>query len=392
LVRDEAKLSRVREMMRLEGLDALVLRLPENVTYLSDAWCGRGLTYLVFPLKKDPVLIHPAGETLPPTWVPDVRLYKWETFEHLGDSLKVGSENVLKALSNLGIDSGVIGVEVAWEFVLSSPLRYELNVIGERTLATLRQKLAGHELKDASALLIQARSIKTNAEVKALRKANRIARIGLETFEKSLRPGLSEIELSTKIEHEIIAQGIMKHRANRVVACAFVASGPSTAEAYKYVIGNTRRRLRRGDLVMLELDVVADGYSSDTTRTFVVGKPGKKQIDLLEAVLDSETTAISSIKPEVSAAEVARISIEVIRRHGLSKYLVHRLGHGIGVGVHEPIPALHVESRDILKPGMVHSVEPGIYGQKFGGIRIEDDILDTDLGSDCLSDFRRIQE
>lgn len=392
MVRDEAKLSRVREMMRLEGLDALVLRLPENVTYLSDAWCGRGLTYLVFPLEKDPVLVHPAGETLPPTWVPEVRLYKWETFEHLGDSLKVGSDNVFKALSDLGINSGEIGVEAAWEFVLSSPLRYELNVIGERTLAALRQKLAGHELKDASALLIQARSIKTDAEVKALRKANRIARIGLETFEKSLRPGLSEIELSTKIEHEIIMQGVMKHRANRVVACAFVASGPSTAEAYKYVVGNTRRRLRRGDLVMLELDVVADGYSSDTTRTFVVGKPAKKQMALLEAVLDSETTAISSIKPEVKAAEIARISIEAIRRHGLSKYLVHRLGHGIGVGVHEPIPALHVESRDVLKPGMVHSVEPGIYGKDIGGIRIEDDVLDTEDGAQYLSNFPRIQE
>ncbi len=392
MVRDEAKLSRVREMMRLEGLDALVLRLPENVTYLSDAWCGRGLTYLVFPLEKDPVLIHPAGETLPPTWVPDVRLYKWETFEHLGDSLKVGSENVLKALSDLGIDSGAIGVEVAWEFVLSSPLRYELNVIGERTLAALRQKLAGHELKDASALLIQARSIKTDAEVKALRKANRIARIGLETFEKSLRPGVPEIELSTKIEREIITQGVVKHRANRVTACAFVASGPSTAEAYKYVVGNTRRKMRRGDLVMLELDVVADGYSSDTTRTFVVGNPGKKQMALLEAVLDSETTAISSIKPEVKAAEIARISIEAIRRHGLSKYLVHRLGHGIGVGVHEPIPALHVESRDVLKPGMVHSVEPGIYGKKIGGVRIEDDVLDTEDGAQYLSNFRRIQE
>ena len=212
------------------------------------------------------------------------------------------------------------------------------------------------------------------------------------TFERSLKPGLSEIELSTKIEHEIITQGIMKQHANRVVACAFVASGPSTAEAYKYVVGNSRRKMRRGDLVMLELDVVADGYSSDTTRTFVVGKPNRKQASLLEAVLDSEATAISSIKPEVRAAKIAQISIEVIRRHGLGEYLVHRLGHGIGVGVHEPIPALHVESKDILKPGMVHSVEPGIYGPKIGGIRIEDDVLDTERGSEYLSNFPRMQE
>jgi Xaa-Pro dipeptidase len=379
-------------MMRTEGLAALVLRLPENVTYLSDAWSGRGLTYLVFPLERNPVLIHPAGETLPPTWVSDVRLYKWETFEHLGSALNVGSEQVLKALTDIGIDSGAIGVEEAWEFILSSPLRYELNVIGQKTLTALRTKLKGYEVKDASGLLTQARSIKTAKEVKALKKANRIARIGLETFERNLKPGLTEIELSTKIEREIVTRGVIEHRANRVVACAFVVSGPSTSEAYKYVVGNTRRKLKHSDLALLELDVVADGYSSDTSRTFVVGKPNKKQTPLLEAVLDSESTAISSIKPGISAAKIARVSIDVIRRHGLGKYLVHRLGHGIGVGVHEPIPALHIESSDFLKPGMVHSVEPGVYGPKIGGIRIEDDILDTERGTEYLSNFPRIQE
>lgn len=184
----------------------------------------------------------------------------------------------------------------------------------------------------------------------------------------------------------------MKFRANHVVACAFVASGPSTAEAYKYAVGNTRRKMRRGELVMLELDVIVDGYSSDTTRTFVVGNPSKKQRMLLEAVLDSESSAIAAIRPGIRAAEIARRANKVIENHGLSEYLVHRLGHGIGVAVHEPIPALHVESKDVLKPGMVHSVEPGIYGRKIGGVRIEDDILDTNRGSEYLSDFPRIPE
>jgi Xaa-Pro dipeptidase len=123
-----------------------------------------------------------------------------------------------------------------------------------------------------------------------------------------------------------------------------------------------------------------------------VGKPSKEQRMLLEAVLDSESSAIEAIEPEASAAEIARTSIEAIQRHGLSAYLVHRLGHGIGVGVHEPIPALHIESKDILQPGMVHSVEPGIYGKKIGGIRIEDDILDTKKGAEYLSNFPRLPD
>ena len=389
---DQVKIDRVREAMRQEGLVALVLRLPENVTYLSGAWCGRGLTYLVFPFEKDPVLIHPVGEPLPPTWIKDVKFYKWETYEHLGSSLELGTDYVHGTLSEMGIHSGMIGVEQGWELVLGSTLRYEVNVVGERTVNMLRQKLSSFTLKDASHLLITARSVKTDVEVETLRKANRIARVGLATFHDDLKPGLTEVELSTRIEQRIVSEGVLKQKANRVIACAFLASGRATAFAYKYVPGKGRRKLRRGDLVLLELDVVADGYSSDTTRTFVVGKPNRRQRALLEAVLESETTAISAIKPGARASEVAEVSIEVIRRHRLSNYLVHRLGHGIGVGIHEPIPALHVESKDILLPGMVHSVEPGIYGPRIGGVRIEDDILDTRKGAEYLSDYLRLQE
>jgi len=390
--RDEKKLERIRNAMRSEGLNGLVLRIPENISYISDAWPGRGLTYLVVPNDRNPILIHPSGETVPETWVDDLRLYKWETYEHLGDSLTAGVNEVHRALMDLEIGSGVIGIERGWEHFLGTPLRYEMMVVGEKTTTALQSRLTGYELKNVSPLLVLARSVKTEGEVVALRKVNRIARVGLKAFERNLKPGLTEVQLSLRIENEIITQGIMKFHARHVVACAFVASGPSTAEAYKYVVGNTKRKLRRGDLVMLELDVVADGYSSDTTRTFVVGKPNKRQRALLEAVLDSESSAIADIRPGVSAAEIARRSIEVIQKHGLSNYLVHRLGHGIGVAVHEPIPALHVESNDRLMPGMVHSVEPGIYSKKFGGVRIEDDILDTERATEYLSNFTRIQE
>ena len=347
---------------------------------------------MIFPVDREPILIHPAGETLPRTWVKNVKLYKWETYEYLGDSLRTGTKEVQKSLEELGVRTGTIGIEEGWEHFLGTPLRYEIAVIGAKTTAALRERLISYGIRDASQLLVQSRSVKTELEIQALKKANRIARVGLETFERNLKPGLTEIELSSKIEHAIVTEGVVKFRAQHVVACAFVASGRSTVEAYKYVIGNSSRKLKRGDLVMLELDVVADGYSSDTTRTFVVGKPSKRQRALLEAVLDSESSAITAIKPGTSAAEIARISIDVIRKHGLSKYLVHRLGHGIGVAVHEPIPALHVESKDVLEPGMVHSVEPGIYGERIGGIRIEDDILDTAAGTQYLSSFPRIQE
>jgi Xaa-Pro aminopeptidase len=378
--------------MRNEGLDALLLRVPENVAYISDAWFGQGLTYLVFPLEKDPILIHPASETPSSTWVSDVREFSTETPDRLSDVLDVGVDFVGKALTDTGMSSGTVGVEDSWELVAGTYARYETNVVGERTLSAFKGKITGCEWKNASPLLIKARAIKTPKEVRMLKKANAVAEIGLRVFERNLKPGLTEIQLATSIEHEIVASGMLKHRANRVVACAFIASGSTTAEAHRYAFGSTRRKLRRGDLVMLELDVIADGYSSDTTRTFVVGKPNRLQKRLFEAVLDSQTTAISAIKPNVAAAEIARISNDVIRRHGFAEYLVHGLGHGIGLAIHESIPTLHLESKDVLQPGMVHSIEPGIYGQRIGGVRIEDDILDTERGAEYLSTYQRIPE
>lgn len=389
-VRDEEKLDRVRKIMRREGVDALVSHVPENVTYLSGAWCGRGLSFLVYPLDKDPILILPTSETYPETWVSEKKWYTPETFQHMRNALDAAVEKIQQALTDIGVSSsGTIGIEKAWSLFLATPMRYEINVIDGSLLGN---KLPGYLLKDSSPLLIEARAIKTRREISALKKTNQIAQVGLRTFQHNLRPKITEIELSAKIEHDIVTEGVEKHRASRVVACAFIASGPLTAEGYKYVVGSTRRKLRSHDLVMLELDVTVDGYSSDTTRTFVVGRPNRKQQALFDAVLDSQSTAISAIRPGIRAAEIARVSNDVIIKHGFSNYLVHRLGHGIGVSVHEAVPALHVESTDVLLPGMVHSVEPGIYGKRIGGVRIEDVILDTEAGARYLSEFSRVQE
>lgn len=389
MVRDEKKLSRVRDGMRREQIRALVSHVPENVTYLSGAWCGLGMSYVVLPLDGDPVLILPVNEWLPETWVSDVRRYPSETNQHFCNALDVAAETINEVLLDRGISSGTIGLEQTWGLFFATTMQYQFHIINANSLA---RKLAAYSIKDSSSLMVTARSVKTLDEVKALKKASRVAEVGLETFHRNLRSDLSEMEVSTKIENEIITQGVLKYGAKRVLARAFVVSGPMTAEGYKDTIGNTRRKLRLHDLVMLELIVAVDGYSSDTTRTFVVGKPTKKQRALFDAVYESQSTAISAIRPGVRAAEIAAISNDVIRQHGFDRYLAHRLGHGLGVSPHEVIPALHVESKDLMQPGMVHSVEPGIYGTKIGGVRIEDIVLDTESGAEYISEYLRVPD
>jgi len=389
MVRDEKKLSRVRDGMRREQIQVLLSHVPENITYLSGAWCGHGMSYVVLPLEGDPVLILPTDEWLPETWVSDIRRYPSETNQHFCDALDAASKTIKEVLLDRGISSGTIGVEQSWGLYFATTMQYQFHIINTDSLT---RKLAGYSIKDSSQLMVTARSIKTHDEVKALKKASRVAEVGLETFHRSLRPNISEIEVSNRIENEITTQAVLKHGAKRVLACAFVVSGPMTAEGYKDTVGNTRRRLKLHDPVMLELIVAVDGYSSDTTRTFVVGKPTKKQRALFDAVHESQSTAISAIKPGVRAAEIATISNDVIRQHGFDQYLAHRLGHGLGVSPHEAIPTLHVESKDLMQPGMVHSVEPGIYGAKIGGVRIEDIVLDTETGAEYISEYPRVPE
>ena len=389
MVRDEKKLSRVRDGMRREQIQVLVSHVPENVTYLSGAWCGHGMSYVVLPLEGDPVLILPTDEWLPETWVQDIRRYPSETNEHFCDALDAAAKTINEVLLDRGITSGTIGVEQSWGLFFATTMQYQFHILNTDSLT---RKLAGYTIKNSSPLMVTARSIKTHDEVKALKKASRVAEAGLETFHRSLRPNLSEIEVSNRIENEITTQGVLKYGAKRVLACAFVVSGPMTAQGYKDTVGNTRRKLRLHDQVMLELIVAVDGYSSDTTRTFVVGKPTKKQRALFDAVHESQSTAISAIRPGVRAAEIAATSNDVIRKHGFEQYLAHRLGHGLGVSPHEAIPTLHVESKDLMQPGMVHSVEPGIYGAKIGGVRIEDIVLDTETGAEYISEYPRVPE
>jgi Xaa-Pro aminopeptidase len=347
------------------------------------------MSYVVLPLDGDPVLIIPTNEWLPETWVSDVRRYPSETNQHFCDTLDAAVKVVNEVLLDRGISSGTIGIEQSWNLFFATTMQYQFHMMD---IDSLTRKLSAYSIKDCSFLMVTARSIKTLEEVKALKKASRVAEVGLQTFHRSLQSNLSEIEISTKIENDIVTQGVLKYGAKRVLACAFVVSGPMTAEGYKDTVGNTRRKLRGHDLVMLELIVTVDGYSSDTTRTFVVGKPTKKQRALFDAVHESQSTAISAIRPGVRAAEIAAISNDVIRRHGFDQYLAHRLGHGLGVSPHEAIPALHVESKDLMEPGMVHSVEPGIYGAKIGGVRIEDIVLDTETGAEYISEYPRVPE
>ena len=145
-------------------------------------------------------------------------------------------------------------------------------------------------------------------------------------------------------------------------------------------------KVKRGDFVLFDLGVVYEGYCSDITRTVAYGDISDKQREIYETVLKAEEAAIAASKPGVSCAEIDLTARNIIRDKGYGDYFPHRLGHGLGISVHE-FPSLTETNPLLLKSGMVYTIEPGIYVPNVAGVRIEDDIYVTENGAEVLTKY-----
>ncbi|GBC71890.1 Xaa-Pro dipeptidase [Candidatus Calditenuaceae archaeon HR02] len=392
--RDDEKISKIKDAMEREGIDVLVLRLPENVVYLSGYWPFFGVSYIVFPLDSEPCIIPHQGEEeyALKSWIKDVRPYGWETPEVMGDYLHAGMNVLIGVLRERGLDKRHIrvGVEASVEFVACPYNRRESWCVGTPTIEMLRQKLNNAEIVDFAQTLYSLKSVKTEKEVSILRIVNELTDIGLESFHDAVREGRTEAEVAGEVEYMVTAKGTGFKNIEKCIVTAFVMSGPRTAEAYKMFNNHTNKRIQRGEPVLLELNVCADGYWSDTTRVYFAGKPEGELRKLLEVVLTAQEAAISHVKDGVRASDVCNVAFKEIRGRGYGGYIRHRLGHGIGTHLHEPIPALHIASSHILRKNMIHSVEPGVYVPGSYGIRIEDIVLVGGRGAELLTKYPRL--
>lgn len=145
-------------------------------------------------------------------------------------------------------------------------------------------------------------------------------------------------------------------------------------------------RIAEGELLLFDLGVYADGYASDITRTFAVGEVSEELCNIYASVLNANLLAIEAAREGVAFGSLDRIARESIEASGYGLYFNHRLGHGLGMDIHE-YPSVHGRNEDLLRAGMVFTIEPGIYVPAVGGVRIEDDVLVTPDGVDVLTSY-----
>ena len=245
----------------------------------------------------------------------------------------------------------------------------------------LEENLAGRcELILTRSLIKSLRAIKDKYEIESLRKATLLVGRVLENILENIKPGVEERLLTAELEYRLRRKGAESPAFEPVVASGAHSSMPHAK--------SSRESLKADELLLIDIGAVVDGYCSDVTRVFFLGKPTSRANELFALVRKAQEVALGVIEPGISCAEVDRAAREVIQRSGYGAHFGHGLGHGVGLEVHEA-PTLGRESQESLKPGMVFTVEPGIYLKDWGGIRFEDTVLLTDKGPEVLSDYFR---
>ncbi|HEX9165583.1 MAG TPA: Xaa-Pro peptidase family protein [Gemmatimonadales bacterium] len=232
-------------------------------------------------------------------------------------------------------------------------------------------------LEPVSGLVEALRLQKDPAEVEAIRAAAALAMDALDEVLPTIRAGQSELAVAAALERALRVRGSEWHPFQTIVA-----SGPRSALPHARATG---REIARGDLLLLDFGAQLDGYCADLTRTTVIGAPPDgRQHEVYAAVLAAQRAALTGIRPGMTGREADAVARETLRRSGLAEAFRHSLGHGLGLEVHED-PRLAPTAEAALPVGAVVTLEPGVYFEGWGGVRLEDDAVLAPEGPELLS-------
>jgi Xaa-Pro aminopeptidase len=368
--RDDAKLERVRALMAEDGLDAVVVRAPDNVLYLTNFWGMKGYDACVFPREGEPVLIcleASAEDAARTAWTRDVRLVRG----YAADDPRPVPARTLDAAVEAARGFGRVGLE------LSLGTQASDRMVGEPTTFTRAWFDAFPEAADAAPLLARARAVKTEQEVARLRIANEIACQAMHHVRRRLEPGMKECEAAAVWQGFVHGQGTARDDVELALPFSLVWAG----KGIKTFTATGDLPVVEGEPVLFEIWVCADGYWADHTKNLVVGDLKPEYAELEERLMSVYAAALDFIRPGAPMAE-----LDVLVRDRLAYEPSHPICHGVGARAHEP-PYPHQAGGGTFEQGMVLAVEPGVYWDGGGGLRVEDNFLLAADGVEKLSAF-----
>ena len=357
------RLLRLQKALQRARLDALALNPGSSLTYLTGLhfhlmerpvvafFTATGKQALVLPRLEAPKVAE--REDIQPFFYDD-NPAQWHDAFH-------------QAMEALGLRQARIGVE---------PNR--LRVLELRFLEAAAPEAA---FPSAEEVLASLRTIKDAGELTAMREAVTIAQNALETALQTFRVGMTEKELAAEVVLQLLRHGSEPELPFQPI----VAAGPNSANPHAVP---TDRPIQSGDLLIIDWGATHNGYFSDITRTFAIGEVDLELASIVAIVQQANAAGLAAARPGVTAGSVDAAARRVITAAGYGEYFTHRTGHGLGMDVHER-PFMFSGNEEVLHPGMVFTVEPGIYLPERGGARIEDDVVVTADGAHSLSDLPR---
>jgi Xaa-Pro aminopeptidase len=230
-------------------------------------------------------------------------------------------------------------------------------------------------LEPAAGWIEGLRAVKSAEEIARIRDSVETNSRAFEQTVQRVRPGMKEQDLAAELEYRMRRLGAEKPSFETIVAGGARSALPHAQP--------TAAPLREG-LVVVDMGAIRDGYCSDMTRMLFVGRPSTKVKRAYRAVLEAQLAAIDAVRPGAPTVRVDAAARNVLKRHGLDKAFIHSTGHGLGLEIHEP-PRIGKRDKTRLQAGMAITIEPGVYLEGFGGIRIEDTVLVTAQGCEVLT-------
>jgi Xaa-Pro aminopeptidase len=348
-------MKRVCAVLAGRGLDALLITCPENRRYLSgftaeDMGISESAGALLILRKEAILLTDGRYEVQAGDEAPDWRLVIYR-------------RGLAHALKNLMHDCSVHN------------LAYEPDFLSCRRFEAIKKALPETEFVSLGGRIETMRSIKSSSEVESLKKAISAAETVFEGIWRDIGPGMTEKEIAWRIIEGLCQQ------AEGPSFSPIVASGPNAALPHAVP---TDRPIQEGEPILIDMGARLGGYCSDMTRTIFLGEPRSSFKEVYAIVRKAQIAAQEALKAGLTGKQVDQVARDVIKDAGYGPRFVHSLGHGVGLAVHEA-PTISQQSRKMLRPGMVVTVEPGIYLPDQGGVRLENMALVEADGATILS-------
>jgi len=386
---DTERRSRVAAALARAGLDALLCARGLNVLLLSGYWPVVGTTLAIATADGGVELLVPVDEQdlAAPAGADRLHAFEPAALTDLHGALDGWRQPLAETLGRLSFGAAALGIETESGFV---PTTYASQWTPGAALAGLLSELAPKaRIESADDLLAELRARPTTRELECIRATCRKAARAFAEAMPSVRPGASESDVALAVRQGLCRPDPGATAAARADGHAWCMSGENGGSAYGSHARSSARCLRRGDLALVHCNSNIGGYWSDISRSFVIGAPTTRQRAMLDAVFAARGAGLGAIRAGVRAADVDGAVRATLERYGFGAEFRHPTGHGVGFAAidHGARPRLHPASPDVLEPGMVCNVEPGIYFPGYGGIRHCDMVAVTATGCELLTPF-----